>query len=305
LNFRRKEHAVIENKQHHFAPTIKTESPLLTTQEVPMKFPEIWNAQHTKKIHLGCQLPIATPPMMRLANYRRKSMPTPPSKVGYGAKATKTLGQAFLNTSESDCVIAAGGHLLGVVSANSGTELILTDAQVNVQYSAIGGYVPGNPATDTGCNPYVALAYWMETGWPQGVVASGMALMDALDQENCMDGIFLFENALCWLGLPDKWINPFPEKSGFIWDLDGPSNPANGHMVMAYGYGRDGLLIDSWGLLGLMTWPAVQKYLVPALNGGIATLLLSDTIANGENVSPSGFAWANLKADIYAMGGMM
>jgi hypothetical protein len=258
-----------------------------------------------KVIHLGCRLPVATPPAMHFGNYRMKSLPNPPGACNYGTMASKSLASTFLNLVQGCCVIAWGAHVLGVVSSLIGQEIIVSNAQVDVQYGAIGGYVPGDPSTDNGCDPYTAMAYWMRVGWPQGVKVSGMALLDATDPYSCQDGVLLMENAGCWCALPDAWVNPFPEKSGFWWDVAGPPNPKNGHAFGVYGYTAKGMLIGEWGITGGITWAAAAKYCVPAVGGGMATLLLSDTIARGQQKAPNGFAWDSLTSDITLMGGII
>jgi hypothetical protein len=65
----------------------------------------------------------------------------------------------YLNNQIGDCTIAAIGHMHGAWSQYaSGTEVMFTDSQIQTVYSRVGGYVPGQPATDQGCQMSDVLA---------------------------------------------------------------------------------------------------------------------------------------------------
>jgi len=58
----------------------------------------------------------------------------------------------YLNNELGDCTIAGLAHLFGAVSVYGGrAEALFADAEIERTYSRVGGYVPGNPATDQGC----------------------------------------------------------------------------------------------------------------------------------------------------------
>src|SRR5438105_13699169 len=70
-----------------------------------------------------------------------------------------------LNDSIGDCVPAAMAHHLENWTFHSrGGAMMLPEAAVLQAYEDIGGYVPGRPETDQGCNMLDALRYWMRTG---------------------------------------------------------------------------------------------------------------------------------------------
>ena len=52
----------------------------------------------------------------------------------------------------------------------------------------------------------------------------------------------------------------FRLQPGFVWDVAGPANPDNGHCFVGVGYTDIGVVIDSWGMLGTITWAAIAAY---------------------------------------------
>jgi hypothetical protein len=69
------------------------------------------------------------------------------------------------------------------------------------------------------------------------------------------------------------------------------------------GYGALGVTIDTWGLIGTITYPATAKYAVPAANGELYVMLSPDQLEAGYQKAPNGIAWSQLIADFDAMGG--
>ncbi len=38
------------------------------------------------------------------------------------------------------------------------------------------------------------------------------------------------------MSMPDAWIDPAPQQSGFVWDVAGDSNDSNGHCFTGLAY---------------------------------------------------------------------
>ena len=75
----------------------------------------------------------------------------------------------YMNNQLGDCVIAGMAHVVGVLTGEAdNTPVLYSDNQIVALYSAIGGYVPGNPATDQGCDEQTGLNYWQQQGAPAG-----------------------------------------------------------------------------------------------------------------------------------------
>lgn len=239
---------------------------------------------------------------VRLNRYVR-SLEEPPSPVDYSMNALAALRDVFLNDELGDCVVAAGHHIQGIATGNAGDLWLPTHEQIVADYSAIGGYVPGQPETDQGCDMQIALRYWTERGFDNGTKLLGWLAVDAANVTLVKQAIFLFQHLFLGAEMPDSWVNPFPEKDGFVWDLAGPPNPNNGHAFCAFGYSDEGVFVDSWGMGGLVTWPAFARYLSGAARGECYVMLTPDQIAKGRTTSPAGFEWSSLVADFKAMGG--
>ena len=256
---------------------------------------------------LGRKRPVARCPRFALRNYLTRSMPTPPATCEYTKAAHTALSKVYENDKLGDCVIAGMAHVVGVLTGNAGPKPALySNEQIIKLYSAIGGYVPGDPATDQGCDEQTALNYWENNGAASSTGAhkiAGWMTVDATNPEECRTALWLFENLYFGLELPDAWVNPMPSASGFVWDAAGPPVPENGHCVAGVGYTAAGITIDTWGMTGLMTNAAVAKYPIQAAGGELYTVVSMDAISRADQKAPTGFDWSQLIADFDSMGG--
>lgn len=263
---------------------------------------------------LGRRRPVARCPRLKLSRYLTGALPRPPAKVDYSPAATSVLDNVYLNDELGDCVIAAGYHIIGTLTGNAGKLFTATNDKIIADYSAIGGYdpnaqpVPGpdgphNP-TDNGCNEQDALNYWTQTGFKDGSKLLGWVTIDATSKVEVQTAIYLFENIFYGMELPDYWIGQgMPQSSGFVWDVAGNPDPNNGHAVCGVGYDERGVIIDTWGLRGRLTYAATAKYAVNAAGGELYAVLSPDQLARGQQRAPNGIAWDKLIADFDAMGG--
>jgi hypothetical protein len=261
---------------------------------------------------LGRKRPIARCPRFSLKNYVMRSMPSPPAKCDYTQAAKASLSNIYGNDTLGDCVIAAMAHVVGVLTGNSGAKPFLySTAQIVGLYSAIGGYLPGEPNTDQGCDEQTALNYWENNGAlppkttdPTGAhKIAGWMTVNAKDPTEVRTALWLFENLYFGIELPDQWINPMPKASGFTWDTAGKSDPNNGHCVAGVGYTSKGVVIDTWGMTGTLTDAAIAKYAVQASGGELYTVVSLDGIDKATEKAPAGFDWSQLIADFDSMGG--
>lgn len=256
--------------------------------------------------HMGRTRSVAKAPRLSLKSYFRDSvgvaLPTPPASVDYSHAAAPALSQMYLNDQLGDCVIAGIAHLVGLFTANAGqTPVTFTNAQLLALYSAIGGYVPGNPATDNGCNETDALNYWQNHGAPSGShPIAGWLAVDPRDAVQVKTALWLFENLFFGVELPDAWLTV--NGNGFTWDAGIP-NPNNGHAFVGTGYDSTGVKVSTWGLLGTLTWRAITTDVVPQAGGELYVVLSQDIINKASAKAPNGFNWSQLVADMNAIGG--
>jgi len=232
------------------------------------------------------------------------AMPSIPSSCDYSPKAASVLSDIYGNDALGDCVVAAGEHLEGVATGNAtGTPFHATLPQIISAYSAIGGYVPGDPSTDNGCNEQDAFRYWQTHGFANGTKLLGAISLNARSLRDVQAACYLFENVFFGIAMPDAWITPFPSGSGFVWGVAGRPDPNNGHAPLGVGFDAGGVKIDTWGLLGTITWEAIAKYCGPSAGGELYSLLTPDLLAKGAAKAPNGVAWGDLIAAFDAMGG--
>ncbi len=253
---------------------------------------------------LGRKRPVARGPRFSLRNYLTRGIPSPPATISYAHAASTALSNIYENDKLGDCVIAGIGHVVGVLTGNAGKPFIYTNQQIIKLYEEIGGYVPGEPSTDQGCDEVTALNYWENKGAPVGAhKIAGWLAVNAADPTEYRTALWLFENLYFGLELPDAWVNPMPDGPGFTWNVAGNPDPNNGHCVIGVGYTAQGVTIDTWGMLGLMTDAAVAKYAAPNANGDLYTVVSQDGINKATQKAPSGFDWSQLVADFDSMGG--
>jgi len=256
---------------------------------------------HGRDVKFGRKRPTSRP-RLHLKSYLT-ALPAPPASCDYSPKALPVLSDIMQNDQLGDCVIAGGYHIVGVETGNCGPIFHANSAQVTKDYSAIGGYVPGDESTDNGCELPVALDYWTKHGFANGTKLVGHLAVDAADKNEVMLACHLFENLYIGMGLPDHWVNPMPSGSGFKWDVAGAPVPENGHCVMGMGYDTNGVKIDTWGMLGTLTWAALAKYAAAHGGGELHVMLSPDQLAKGQTKAPNGIDWSALLADFNAMGG--
>ncbi|MGA2706816.1 MAG: alkaline phosphatase family protein [Steroidobacteraceae bacterium] len=253
---------------------------------------------------LGRNRPIARGPRFSLHNYLMRGIAAPPPTCDYTKPAAAALSNIYENDTLGDCVIAGIGHVVGVLTGNAGDLFVYTNAQITALYSAIGGYVPGDPSTDKGCDEVTALNYWENNGAPVGSnKIAGWLSVNAADPSEYRTALWLFENLYFGFELPDAWINPMPSASGFTWDAAGKSDPNNGHCFVGVGYNAQGITIDTWGMTGLLTDKAIAKYGSSASHGEVYTVVSLDGINSATQKAPNGFDWSQLIADFDSMGG--
>lgn len=261
-------------------------------------------APHLKRnVKFGRKRSVAIGPHFRFCNYVRAPLPPAPSSFDYGAAAQKALSEIYLNDELGDCVIAGGYHVEGVATGNAGNLFVASRDQIVADYGAIGGYVPGDPSTDQGCDLITAMNYWTAKGFRNGTKLLGWLSVDGSNPKELAQACYLFENLYFGMELPDAWVNPFPSGDGFTWDVNGEPVPENGHCVMGYGATPSGIIIDTWALRGTLTFAAIAKYAVTKANGEVHVMLTPDMLAKGAAKAPNGLAWSDLIADFNAIGG--
>jgi len=256
-----------------------------------------------RTVKLGRNKPVSLGHRMFFTKYRIKKIPLHADYCDWRKPAIDSLSQIYLNDQLGCCVVSAGYHVLGVLTGNAGKLYNASHKDIIHDYTAIGGYKPNDPSTDYGCDEVTALDYWCKKGFTNGVKGLGKLVVSHDNKEESHAAIYLFENLFIAMQMPNKWLEHTPEANGFKWDVAGESNPENGHAIMGLGYTADGILINSWGLIGTLTWAAVAKYCDPENGGSIYTMITPAQLKIGTDKAPNGIAWEQLLEDFKQLGG--
>lgn len=243
---------------------------------------------------------------VRLADYLDLAgLPAAPPSLDMSSSSTSALRDVLGNDSVGDCTIADALHFEACASALAGQLVTPTTAEALSIYSTISGYVPGNPSTDTGCDEDQVEDYFLRTGFPNGSKLLGAVHLDAGNRPELMIACFLFGGLSICAELPDAWVSPFPAGDGFTWDV-AAADQNNGHCFFGYGYDlAAGVKIDTWGLFGTITWPALAALATEAGGGSCRAWLTPDMLAQGKSIAPNGVAWDDLEADLKKLGGSL
>jgi len=228
------------------------------------------------------------------------AIPSSPADVDWSSAAISVIEDIEGNDNYGDCVEAEDAHYLAVLTGNANTLFAYTDAQTLADYSAITGFNPSDPSTDQGTDPVADLNYRVTHGYADGSKDAGWALVDATSRPEVQYALAEFGNLKMWFGIPDSIVAGISSlQDGFVWDVSaGAADQNNGHCIGSCGYNptailavsatAQGLLVMTWGMLGLITWAAVAAWFVPAQGGGMAVRVSMDWINKKSGTAPSG-----------------
>lgn len=243
----------------------------------------------SNRVISGCKLPhpavVARFP--KLKAFLRRVPPSPVS-CDWTPRAMMVIKDIEGNDKYGDCVEAEDAHYTAVITGNAGILFRYTREQTLADYHTITGFDPNIPNSDQGTNPLDDLNYRVTTGYANERKDDGWASVDAKNPDEVRFAINSFGNIKLWFGIPDSIVNSIPRSSGFVWDVEaGEANQENGHCIGGYGYNDQGVIISTWGMLGLVTWAALAKWFVPSVGGGIATRF-TESWLTGDGETPSG-----------------
>lgn len=230
----------------------------------------------------------------------------PPAEAYFQEHVTEW--PVYLNTQLGDCVPAAAGHMIEQWTAYAGKPALPTDDEILAAYEAIGGFVPGDPLTDNGCDMLTTLKYWRNTGIAGHEITAFMSLISPAGrsdpefavnlERNIRVSTALFGNCFLGLDMPlsaQLQTNAVP---GIGWHVDDSqpfeAEPGSwgGHCVPVVGYDAETVTVVTWGMLVNVSWHFLGRYVDEAY-----AVASTDWIeANG--LSPSGFDLTTLEEDL-------
>ncbi|HUU95978.1 MAG TPA: hypothetical protein VM487_09565 [Phycisphaerae bacterium] len=184
------------------------------------------------------------------------------------------------------CTCAAAGHMIATWTANEGHQITLTEAEVLAAYSAISGYVPGQPDTDRGAYMLDALKHWRNVGIG-GHKILAFAKLNPADHTQILQAVELF--GAVYLGL---WL-PTTAQGEAIWaNTGGTPGSWGGHAVGAMNWDPYTRTCVTWGHTQKMTPEFHDRYCDEAY------AVLSEDWTGPDRVAPNGFDLDRLLEDL-------
>ncbi len=230
---------------------------------------------------------------LRLVSYLGAELPPPPDAIDYG-DVVKSWPM-YANDRVGNCTIAAAGHMVQAWTAEGrGHEARVSEAAVMHAYSAVGGYIPGDPSTDNGAVELDVLKYWRSAGIG-GHTIGAYAAVHAHDERTVRTALYLFGGLYIGVALPET------AEMQDAWEIDEAATAEaqapgswGGHAVPLVAYDADGLTCVTWGKPLRMSWAFFAKYCEEAY-----ALLSRDFLHNDKG--PHGFDLTALRADLAAV----
>ena len=215
------------------------------------------------------------------------------------------MTNVYGNDRLGDCTAAGAGHIIGALARQRPQRRSRADRRSRSSPSTRSrpATIPPTLNSDQGGDEVTVLNDWRDKGFfadGSGKIL-GWANVDGANIQRVKQAIWLFENVYFGVELPDAWISPFPQANGFTWDVAGDANPAHGHCFAGLGYNDNGVIVNSWGMMGTVTWAAVAKYATTPGQGELHVAFSEDAIERASARAPNGFDVAALTADLKAM----
>lgn len=203
--------------------------------------------------------------------------------------------QMLGNDTAGDCVFAGAAHETMVYGHDSGrgAATFTTDA-VLADYSAVTGYVPGDPSTDRGTNVDTALRYRAGTGIRDGAgdrhKIGAFAQLPLGHPDHIKYAIAHLSAVGIGIQFPRSAMDQF--NAGRAWTVVAGAPIEGGHYVPLVGYDYRHVFCVTWGRLQPMSWGFLRHYCDESYG------ILSAELLNGAGVSPEGLDLAALRADL-------
>lgn len=172
-------------------------------------------------------------------------------------------------------------------------------------YSRDGGYVPGDPSTDQGCDETVVLGNAAKLGFTNGAGVyrtSGFVLVPA-KRDIVRATLSAFVGLAACAQLPDAYVQD-TNGPGYVWKKAGPPNPKNGHCYTLTDQSDAELRMGTWGLPGRYDYEACEYYNAEEQGGSLYAELDEDLLVAAIKRAPDGLDWKQLVTDFQALGGV-
>lgn len=197
------------------------------------------------------------------------------------------------NDSEGDCVCEDSGHQVMLHTANTGVITIPTAEDIQKLYEAVGGYVPGNPSTDQGCDETSMEQYLMATGLC-GHKSAASGPLDPSNLDHLRWAVQIFGACRLGISVTDQMMQAF--SAGQPWDTLAGSIEG-GHDVPIVKYDAQYAYVVTWGRLQPVSWALLGN---PQFLEEAHCSVWPDWVRAG-GTGPSGFSLQDMLADAAAI----
>lgn len=247
------------------------------------------------KYRLGLK-PVVAQPRVQLCSYYTSDLPSVDSLTFPFGYSDLIQPHMFCNDQLGDCAIAGSIEEIRLANALRGATVNFTDETAVENYSAITGYVPGDPATDQGTDVHELYDYRQNTGL---VDADGQrhkivayAGLTPGDFDELLIALSLFPSGVgIGIQVPDYCDAQFD--AGQPWHLiPGRHRIEGGHYIpVVDAASRTEAGLFTWGGHGGITASFYATY-----NTVAAVALTEEMFTSG--VSPTGVDFDRLAADL-------
>lgn len=177
----------------------------------------------------------------------------------YGNGPDPTVAPDFQGA--GDCVFAGGAHETLLFNAEANNPVVFTGANVISDYSAVTGYVIGDPDSDQGTQTTMALDYRMNTGLIDKAgnrhkIGAYVALEPG-NYDMLLEAAYIFTAVGIGIQVPDSAMDQF--SNGQPWSVVHGAQIEGGHYIPIVA-NRDNLVIVTWGQTQQMTKQFYTKY---------------------------------------------
>lgn len=233
---------------------------------------------------------------LKLSNYlKTAALPALPSSYSWTSRVS-SYGM-LANDSAGNCTVAAALHLIMLYLADNGVSFVPTPEQAIQVYSAITGYNPKDPTTDTGAAALDVLNWWHKNTM-LGHALGAFAEVNIRDINELKYAIYLFGGAYGGMELPlaiqglASWPTP-PVGLPNNWGV----GSWGGHCIPFTAFDDATRMVDvvTWGQPLKVSYDFFSDYAEEAY------VLLSPDFVNGVKPAPSGFDLACLQQDLNAL----
>lgn len=228
-----------------------------------------------------------------LDDYVTGALPPAPGTVD---RAANIAWPMYLNDELGDCTFATVGHEIQAFTNFASSLKTIPDSAVLSAYEAVGGYVPGDPSTDNGCEITDVLKYWQAKGVGGHKIAA-WAELNVSDMVQLKQVLNTFGTVYLGLNVPQSAETQFSDNEPWALSKTG-TNIVGGHAVPIQKWNASGvgvIEVVTWGALQRMTMAFFRRYVEEAY-----AVISQDWItANGTTIE--GLALDELIADSKAL----